>query len=242
MKKNRRYMPAKLILIVLLAAASICSCRKEDNADKTTVFQSELRSVQKLILSRMTVTKMATIDDIRLSEAKGARQITSALIDAIKPGTRKAAYSYDTHLYAYVDLSALGPDDFRQTAPDAIEISLPPIEITYEGRDLEIREEHYRVTGMRSQISASERAQLKEEMNRILKQEIADDPEYAESLRREARMKLDSYFAAFARNHGIKVKLIYAPGTPDLPGVPNPGYFNGTESPSTHITTGTPNG
>lgn len=91
---------------------------------------------------------------------------------------------------------------------------------------------------MRSQISASERAQLKEEMNRILKQEIADDPEYAESLRREARMKLDTYFAAFARNHGIKVKLIYAPGTPDLPGVPNSGYFNGTESPSTHISSG----
>ena len=45
---------------------------------------SEVKSVDKLILARMTVSKMATIDDIPLSEAEGLKQTSASLLDALK--------------------------------------------------------------------------------------------------------------------------------------------------------------
>lgn len=209
---RQRFRPYSINLIFLLVAVLLTSCHKEETIN-ASAFQSELRSVQKLVLARMTVSKMATIDDLKLDEAKGARQIASAVISAIKPGTRRAAYSYDTYLYAYIDLSGLDADDFRAIDSKTIEITLPPIEIAYEGRDIEIREEHYRVTGLRSEINAAERAALKEEMNSVLKQEVENDSSYANSLKDNARKKLETYFTAFAENHGININLRYPDGT-----------------------------
>ena len=98
-------------LLLSLPAAGLWSCAGEEQRDN--VLFSEVKSVDKLILARMTVSKMATIDDIPLSEAEGLKQTSAALLDALKLGKRKAAYSYDTYLRAYIDLSSLTPDDVK---------------------------------------------------------------------------------------------------------------------------------
>lgn len=216
-----------LLLVVLLPLMVITGCRKEEQVDRER-FSSDLRVVQKMVLSRMTVKKMATIDDLSLSEAKGARQTLSALVATLKPGTRKAAYSYNTYLNAYIDLSNLSQDDIKVIDSHTIEITLPPIEVEVEGRDIGITEEHYRVTGLRSQIDASERARLKEAMSAALKEEVASDPTFENSLRAAARDRLDTFFEAFAKNHGIDIRLKYAPGTPA--GKRPEGVIKGSES------------
>ncbi len=156
----------------------------------------------------MTLSKMATIDDIRLSEAQGLKQTASALLAAIKPGSRKAAYSYDTYLRAYIDLEKLTPADISLSADGkSMQLTLPAIEIEFTGRDAEIREEHYRVTGLRSEINADERAALKEEMNRLLKEEVRQNPAFTSRLTELAKTKAVTYFTQWGRSQGIDVSI-----------------------------------
>lgn len=196
-----------LIILSALLATAFTGCR-EKPSDEDRTYYSELRAVKKLVTGRMTISKMATIDDIRLDEAQGLRQTASALLAAIKPGSRKAAYSYNTYLRAYIDMDRLTPDDIR-LSPDGktLEIDLPPVEIEFAGRDAEIREEHYRVTGLRSNINADERARLKEEMNTLLKEEVRRNPAIASRLMEIAKTKAISFFTQWGANHGLDVKV-----------------------------------
>lgn len=196
-----------LIILSALLATAFTGCR-EKPSDEDRTYYSELRAVKKLVTGRMTISKMATIDDIRLDEAQGLRQTASALLAAIKPGSRKAAYSYNTYLRAYIDMDRLTPDDIR-LSPDGktLEIDLPPVEIEFAGRDAEICEEHYRVTGLRSNINADERARLKEEMNTLLKEEVRQNPAIASRLMEIAKTKAISFFTQWGANHGLDVKV-----------------------------------
>ncbi len=191
-------------LLLSLPAAGLWSCAGEEQRDN--VLFSEVKSVDKLILARMTVSKMATIDDIPLSEAEGLKQTSAALLDALKLGKRKAAYSYDTYLRAYIDLSSLTPDDVKvDESTKTVTLSLPPVMTEYLGRDMEIREDHYRVTGLRSEIDAAERAALKEQMNTVLKNEVKNKPMFRDKLVTEAKAKARTYFSSLLGKDGYKV-------------------------------------
>ncbi len=191
-------------LLLSLPAAGLWSCAGEEQRDN--VLFSEIKSVDKLILARMTVSKMATIDDIPLSEAEGLKQTSAALLDALKLGKRKAAYSYDTYLRAYIDLSSLTPDDVKvDESTKTVTLSLPPVMTEYLGRDMEIREDHYRVTGLRSEIDAAERAALKEQMNTVLKNEVKNKPMFRDKLVTEAKAKAEAYFSSLLGKDGYKV-------------------------------------
>lgn len=191
-------------LLLSLPAAGLWSCAEEEQRDN--VLFSEVKSVDKLILARMTVSKMATIDDIPLSEAEGLKQTSAALLDALKLGKRKAAYSYDTYLRAYIDLSNLTPDDVKvDENTKTVTLSLPPVMTEYLGRDMEIREDHYRVTGLRSEIDAAERAALKEQMNTVLKNEVKNKPMFRDKLVTEAKAKAEAYFSSMLGKDGYKV-------------------------------------
>lgn len=205
-----RKLHISLILIFLSAiiATALTGCRdnSSDNGERT--YCQELRSVRKLVLARMTLSKMATIEDIHLSEAQGLKQTASAILAAIKPGTRKAAYSYDTFLRAYVDLGTLSPDDVKLSADGKyLDITLPPVKVEFTGRDMEIREDHYRVTGLRSNIDADERARLKEEMNTVLKEEVRRNPAFAKRLTETAKSKARTYFDQWGAAHGMTVTV-----------------------------------
>ena len=191
-------------LLLSLPAAGLWSCAEEEQRDN--VLFSEVKSVDKLILALMTVCKMAIIDDIPLSEAEGLKQTSAALLDALKLGKRKAAYSYDTYLRAYIDLSNLTPDDVKvDESTKTITLSLPPVTTEYLGRNMEIREDHYRVTGLRSEIDVDERAALKEQMNTVLKNEVKNKPMFRNKLVTEAKAKAEAYFSSMLGKDGYKV-------------------------------------
>lgn len=203
------YKYLSIALVLMLSA-----CTKQTRADYNYV--DELRSVNKLVLAQMTVSKMATIDDLPLDDARGIKQTAAAMLDIIKIGNRKAAYSYDTYLRAYVDMSQLSPDDVR-VDHDArtVSITLPPIETEFEGRDITVKEDHYRVTGLRSNIDQYERAEMKEMMNASLKNEVESNPEFRRRLIREAQAKARAYFEALADKEGYTVIVDFKPGKGD---------------------------
>lgn len=189
-----------------LFACAVTSCSEEPQREK--LYYEEAKSVNKLVLAQLTVSKMATIDDISFDEAEGLKQTAAALLDALKLGKRRAAYSYSTYLRAYVDLSSLTPDDITvDEAGKNITILLPPIATEYLGRDMEIREEHYRVTGLRSKIDAVERAKIKEHMNTILKKEVESNPAFREKLVNEAKSKARTYFSSLLGKDGYNVTV-----------------------------------
>lgn len=197
------------IFYITLLAAIACglgSCNDYEQREK--LYYSEIKSVNKLVLAQMTISKMATIDDLKLEDAVGAKQTAAALIDAIKFGNRKAAYSYDTYLRAYIDLSGLTPDDIKvDDSNQTVTLTLPPVKTEYLGRDMEIREDHYRVTGLRSAIDARERAEIKEQMNSVLKEEVERKPMFRDKLTNEAKAKAQTYFSSLLGKDGYTVTV-----------------------------------
>ena len=194
----------------LIACLTILAgCRHEEERHD---YVSEFRSVDKLVLAQMTVSKMATVDDISLDDAVGMKQTTQALIDKFKIGSRKAAFSYDTYLRAYIDLSQLADRDVTVDHDNRhISIALPPVEVEYAGRDATVREDHYRVTGLRSEIDQKERARIKEMMNTALKTEVETNPEFTRRLEQQARLNAKTYFESLAGRDGYSVSVIFKP-------------------------------
>ena len=179
-------------------------CKGESETQRN--YLSEVKSVNKLVLAQMTISKMATIDDIDLSKAEGMKQMAAGLIDAVKVGKRKAAYSYNTYLRAYIDLSGLTDEDVKvDEAAKTITLTLPKVQTEFAGRDLGIREDHYRVTGLRSEIDPKERAEIKEQMNAALKEEVEKKSDFRAKLTSEATAKCDAYFKSLLGGDGYNV-------------------------------------
>ncbi len=201
-----------LLTLSLTAGALLTGCQyleglkpTADTAEQRN-YLSEVKSVNKLVLAQMTISKMATIDDIDLTKADGMKQMAAGLMDAVKVGNRKAAYSYDTYLRAYLDLSTLTPEDVTvDDATRTITLTLPAVQTEFAGRDMEIREDHYRVSGLRSAIDPKERAEIKEKMNTALKQEVEEKSEFRSRLEAEARTKANAYFKSLLGTDGYTV-------------------------------------
>lgn len=169
---------------------------------------SRVRSVDKLLLAQMRISKMATVGDVSLSDARNAREAARAVLDAVKIGDRKAAYSYDTYMQAYINLSQLTPEDitFDRDNHTAV-IVLPEIQTEFAGRDAGIREDHYRVTGLRSEISAEERAAVKEKIATRLREEVRKDDSFRRLLTDKARNRATTYFTELFASRGYKVEV-----------------------------------
>ncbi|MDO4319541.1 MAG: DUF4230 domain-containing protein [Bacteroidales bacterium] len=198
----------KRLLYAAVIAIVAGACTKAP--DSGAIFYTELRSVDKLVLASMTITKMATIDDIRLSEAKGIKQTADALLSKLKIGDRVAAYSYDTYLRAYIDMSELRPDDIRvDEATKCVTINLPAVRTEFAGREPGMREDHYRVTGLRSAVDARERADLKERMNTHLKQEVEEKDTFSAALMDRAKDKARRYFESLLAPAGYSAVVTF---------------------------------
>ncbi len=196
------------IIIISAIALMLASCKSENGKNE---WYSEIRSADKLVLASMTISKMATIDDMTFAEANGIRQRADAILSSLKLGDRVAAYSYDTHLRAFIDLSQLKPEDIQvDEEAKTLTISLPPVQTEFAGRDIGLREEHYRVTGLRSHINSKERAELKEKMNELLKQEIENDPTFKNILIDRAKNKARIYFNSLFEGSGYTPTVIFS--------------------------------
>lgn len=193
-------MKHTLLILLMAVMGAAAGCSKQD---PSTAFYTRLHSANKLVFASMSISKMATIDDLDFEDAKGIRQKTDALLSSLKIGKRKAAYSYDTYLRAYIDLSELTPDDVKiDDAAKTVTVTLPAVKTEFAGRDLGLREDHYRVTGLRSDINAQERAQIKERMNTHLKAEVEGDDTFRAVLTEQARNKARSYFENLLSDSG----------------------------------------
>jgi len=196
-----------LLLITLIVLLESCSKHKQE-----VNWYSEIRSANKLVLASMTISKIATIDDIPLSESKGLKQKADAIVSSLKIGDRVAAYSYDTYLKAYIDLSNLMPEDIIiDEKSKTITLLLPQVQTEFAGRDLGMREEHYRVTGLRSQINAKERTALKEKMNSLLKEEVENDPAFKSIITDRAKTKARLYFETLLAESGYTPVVMFKP-------------------------------
>lgn len=196
-----------LICIAMVAASLGSSC--SHHGEDPTIYVSQIKSVQKLVLAQMTISKMATIDDIKVEEAQGMKQVASALLANLKIGDRKGAYAYDTYLRAYVDLTNFSADDVAISNDGKdIEITLPRVQTEFDGRDMKIRELHYRVTGLRSKIGADERAKVKEMMNQSLVDEVQNNSAFTDELVAEAEHNAQTYFQnMFGSEKNVVVKF-----------------------------------
>lgn len=196
-----------MLSFILLSSVMLTGCRYPEHKEEAKRnYLSEVKSVNKLVLAQMTISKMATIDDIDPMKAEGMKQMAAGLIDAVKVGKRKAAYSYHTYLRAYIDLSGLTDEDVTvDEATKTITLTLPQVQTEFAGRDMGIREDHYRVTGLRSEIDPKERAEIKEQMNAALKEEVEKKSDFRAKLTSEATAKCDAYFKSLLGGDGYNV-------------------------------------
>lgn len=140
----------------------------------------------------MSITKTARIEDS----------------EWYKVGKRIAVYSYDTYLQAYIDMSLLTPDDlvFDDKAK-TVRITLPPIMVELDGRDMEMKKVYQNVGIFRSEIDAKERAAIKELANQSLKRELEGDGSFKRQLTATARRKARIYFESLSKSQGYSAYI-----------------------------------
>ncbi len=196
-------MKLKRIFILSLAVPALITCGCKPKEEKEIPVLSELKDMQRLVLAEMSLNKVGTIDD---ANTKGIE----AIINGLKVGKRIGVYSYNTYLEAYIDLSKLRDDDVKiDDSRHLVTLTLPAVETAYLGRDAEFKEEHYRVTGLRSDITPSERARLKELMCESLKEDVTSNTELRKMLIEEAQGKARSYFTILLRNWGYDSEILF---------------------------------
>ncbi len=174
---------------------------------KLEVYES-LKEVNRLELARMTVGKVGMVTDPEWDDMKTLEGKARVLINSMKVGKRIGVYSYDTYVTAYVDLSKLQPDDIVVDEENGtVDIYLPPVEVMTDGREPQLHEEHCRVTGLRSRITPEERAELKSQMSREVKREIASSKESVEALRKSAEQKARAWISGLAADWGFTANV-----------------------------------
>ena len=175
------------ILLSLLACSS-----KVDN----TELYKEIKSVDKLVLSSMAITKTGKFESS----------------DLYTVGKRIAVYSYDSYMRAYVDLSALQMDDmvFDDNAK-TVKVVLPPIVTEVTGRDMEMRKVYDNIGLVRSELDSKERAEIKEQINASFKKEVVENPAFREQLIEAAKRKARRYFENIFEANGYTASIDFKP-------------------------------
>lgn len=203
--KIKDLLPIGFLVFLLLL---LVACREQPDPEMEMV--SRLHDVNRLELAQMTIGKVGMISDHRYEDAQSLEEKTQALINAMKIGNRIGVYSYDTYLTAYIDLSEINADDITiDKKTNVAHVALPSVKVLTDGREPQLHEVHYRVTGFRSSIRPEERAKLKSQMAAEVKKEIAANEGSKEILRDEARRKATLWFSEILRNWGYTPEITF---------------------------------
>lgn len=182
----------KQLIFCLLGLLTLGSCNKTDNAG----LYQEMKSVDKIVFASMAITKTAIMESS----------------DWYTIGKRIAAYSYDTYMHAYVDLSALQMDDlvFDEDAK-TVKVTLPPVMTEITGRDMEMRKEYENIGLMRSDLDSKERAEIKEKANASFKTEVEENRMFKQQLTDAAKRKARKYFETIFEANGYTASIDFKP-------------------------------
>lgn len=181
------------ILSLLLVA-----CDNKETEKRHTEVEQTLRSVNKLSLSTLSITK------------------TPRYEDSGPLGKRIGVYSYDTYLTAYIDMSQLKESDISLDDKDmTARITLPDIQIEFDGRDMKMKTEYENVSGLRSRFSSKERALMKEKANTDLKKEVQENPVFRRILIESAKRKARAYFMTLLEAEGYRATVLFGDEDPE---------------------------
>lgn len=210
LRHNAFAMKRILILPILITLLSACLSACREKTDHVAEMTSRLRDVSRLELAQMTIGKVGMISDHKYEDAKTIEEKTKAMVNAMKIGNRIGVYSYDTYLIAYIDLSELSNDDIEfDEKTNVVHVVLPPVKVMTDGREPQLHEVHYRVTGLRSSIKPEERAKLKAQMAAEVKKEVAGYEGSKEILRDEARKKATAWFENIITSWGYTPDITF---------------------------------
>lgn len=193
---NLDFLRMFAVAVCATAVMALSGCSKEpERILKPADIYQEVKSVDKLVLASMAITKTATLED------------PSDLLH-FKWGSRIAVYSYDTYMRAYVDLSELKADDLQiDEERKYAKLTLPKVRIEVTGRDMELRNEYSHISGLRSRLDSKERAELKEKANADFKKEIAENSEFGKQLESAAHRKARVYFESLLEANGYEADV-----------------------------------
>lgn len=168
------------------------ACTKTDHSP----LYHEIKSIDKLVFASMAITKTAVMESS----------------DWYTVGKRIAAYSYDTYMQAYIDLSTLKEEDFvYDDNAKTVKVTLPPIETEVTGRDMEMRKEYENIGLLRSDLDSKERAEIKEKANASFKKEIEENPAFKAQLTEAAQRKARKYFETIFEANGYSADIDFKP-------------------------------
>lgn len=189
----KRFIRHSLMVAFFAGSLALPGCSKPDENGTDKLYQ-EIKASDKMVLASMAITKTARTERDNW----------------YKVGKRIAVYSYDTYLQAYIDLSALKPEDFSidEDKKTAI-ITLPPIKTEFAGRDMEMKKVYENIGILRSDIDARERAELKEKANDSLIREVDESPMFRQRLETTAKIKAVSYFQDLMASRGYKATVVF---------------------------------
>lgn len=177
-----------VILSVAMMALLMWGCAHSERPDMYDC----VRGTEKIEFARMVVTKTVKTDNT----------------EWYKYGKRIAVYSYDNYIRAFIDMSALRPDDVVvDEKTGTVRVTLPPVQIETEGRDMGMRLEYVNVGLFRSGIDAKERAEMKERANESFRAEVEENPEFRQRLTASAEAKARSYFEALIEAQGYRAEI-----------------------------------
>ena len=181
-------MGKRFLIYLCLLVFIGCSSEKSKSG-----FYQEIKSTDKMVFAGMSVTKTAVFKHD----------------DNFKIGKRIAAYSYDTYLQAYIDLSDLKEEDIELNENEKrVKIILPPIQTEVKGRDIEgLRKVYDNIGVFRHRLNPQERAEILEEANTDLLKEVSDNPRFRNQLKEAARKKARTYFETLFESKGYAAEV-----------------------------------
>lgn len=184
-----RILRYKVYLISTILLIFMSGCKKDN--DKVSLYQ-ELKSVDKMVFANMAITKTGIWNDDHIYTI----------------GKRIVAYSYDSYMRAYIDLSALQQEDLIFNEKDkTVKITLPPIRIEQIGRDMNMNREYDNIGLVRSEITAKERAEIKEKINNSYLEEVVENPMFNQELTEAAQRKARKYFETLFESNGYTASI-----------------------------------
>lgn len=207
---HKTYRILLRMVVCFLLVVAVGACKHKPAEDPYAHLAEEIRSVNKLALVEAQISKVVILQDpdIHLSDVSSLQGAVAWLKNKIKTGTRTAIFSFDATMSGYIDLSTLAEADVQvDKKGKTATLVLPPVQLQLLGRDFTMDLKYQRVTGYRDQVSAAERAKLKERAYAKLEQEVNKNSALRQDLMRKAQTKAVGWFTQLFAMKGLSVSV-----------------------------------